>query len=174
MEGDVFYYMYFRVTDKAGNQYVTPSEIDALGFKKDTIPPGSKIAIDLSDLEGGGWKEEYIIDVLLLEYDEDIDYVTLEYRYSSDDNKWSDWKQYGGSLDGGSSDYEWEFFANEGSGFYEFKVKIWDYAGNSVESIPEKVSITLIQTSQIALLVALFIFLIIFTKIITIKMKKKN
>jgi len=174
IESDVIYFIYFRITDKAANQYITPNDVDALAFKKDTIPPGSKIDLDLSDLEGGGWKEKYTISAYILEYDEDIDYVTLEYRYSSDNDKWNDWKQYGDSLNGTSYDYEWKFTASEGSGYYEFKVKLWDYAGNYVESIPGKVSITLVSNIMIIILIAIFIFLLIFTKLISITINKKR
>jgi outer membrane protein assembly factor BamB len=173
MENDQFYYIYFRVTDMAGNQYLTPSDPEALSMIKDTIPPGAKIELDLSDLEGGGWKDTYTITAYFPS-DEDIDYVTLEYRYSSDNDKWSDWKQYGESFNASKSFGEWEFTAEDGSGYYEFKVKVWDYAGNYVESIPGKVSLTLIQTNLIILLVALFIVLLILTKIITTKISKKK
>ncbi|KYK21788.1 hypothetical protein AYK21_04525 [Thermoplasmatales archaeon SG8-52-2] len=173
MENDQFYYIYFRVTDMAGNQYLTPSDPEALAMIKDTIPPGSKIELDLSDLEGGGWKDTYTITAYFPS-DEDIDYFTLEYRYSPDDDEWSDWKQYGESFNASKSFGEWQFTAEDGSGYYEFKVKVWDYAGNYVESIPGKVSLTIIQSTQIILLVALFIFLLIFTRIITIKLNKKK
>jgi hypothetical protein len=171
MDNDVIYFIYFRITDMAGNQYQTSVDTEALALIKDTIPPGTKVDLDLSDLEGGGWKEKYTITAYL-PYDEDIDYVTLEYRYSPDDDKWSNWKQYGGSLN--RSVYEWDFTADDGSGYYEFKIKVWDYAGNYVESIPEKVSLTLLRTSQIILMVALFVILIIFTRIISLKMNKKR
>jgi hypothetical protein len=171
MINDETYYLYFRITDSVGNQYQTKNDNDALEIKKDTIPPGATVYMDLSDLEGGGWKDEYIITANI-PYDEDIAYVTLEYRYSPNDDKWSNWKQYGGSLN--RSVYEWEFSAEEGSGYYEFKVKLWDYAGNYVESDPGKVSITLLQTTQIILMIALFIFFIIFTRFLSIKISKKR
>jgi outer membrane protein assembly factor BamB len=170
MENDKIYFIYFRITDMAGNQYQTTEDIDALALSKDTIPPGTNVDLDLSDLEGGGWKEKYTITAYI-PYDEDIDYVTLEYRYSNDNDKWSNWKQYGGSLN--RSVYEWEFNAEDGSGYYEFKVKLWDYAGNYVESIPEKVSLTLIGINQIILMIALFVILLFFTKFISVKMSKK-
>ncbi len=171
MEDDNIYFIYFRITDAAGNQYQTITDNDALAIIKDTIPPGTKVDLDLSDLEGGGWKDEYIITAYI-PYDEDIDYATLEYRYSPDNDKWSNWKQYGKSLN--RSVYEWQFSAEEGSGYYEFKVIVWDYAGNYVESIPGKVSLTLLQTNQLILMIALFISLIVFTRYITIKMIKKK
>jgi outer membrane protein assembly factor BamB len=171
MENDKIYHIYFRVTDVAGNQYQTSTDQDALAFTKDTIPPGAKIDLDLSDLEGGGWKDEYIITAYI-PYDEDIDYVTLEYRYSPDNDKWSNWEKYGETLN--RSVYEWKFTAEEGSGYYEFKVKLWDYAGNYVESLPGKVSITLLQTNQIILMIVMFIVLLIFTRIFTTRMLRKR
>ncbi len=171
MENDKIYFIYFRITDAAGNIYQTSSDNDALAIIKDTIPPGTKVDLDLTDLQGGGWKDEYTI-IAYIPYDEDIAYVTLEYRYSPNDDKWSNWKQYGKSLN--RSVYEWEFTAEEGSGYYEFKVIVWDYAGNYVESIPGKVSLTLSQTNQLILIIALFVVLIIFTRYITIKMIKKK
>ena len=171
IENDVIYYIYFRITDMAGNQYQTPDDTEALALIKDTIPPGTKIDLDLSDLEGGGWKDSYTI-AAYIPYDEDIDYVTLEYRYSPDNDKWSKWKTYGGSMN--KSVYEWEFNAEDGSGYYEFKVKVWDYAGNYVESIPEKVSLTLTQANMIILFIALFVIFMILTKFISVKINKKR
>ncbi|KYK32089.1 MAG: hypothetical protein AYK22_00595 [Thermoplasmatales archaeon SG8-52-3] len=175
IEEDTDYFIYFRITDAAGNIYQTIRDQDALKIKKDTIPPGTSVEIDLSDLKGGGWKEKYKISAYI-PVDEDIGYVTLEYRYSPNNDNWGNWKQYGKSLNSTTygSIYEWEFNADEGSGYYEFKVKVWDYAGNYVESIPEKVSLTILNLSLLAILIVLFIVLIIFTRIITVKMIKKR
>jgi len=171
MEDDKIYYIYFRITDSAGNEYQTISDTEALAIIKDTIPPGTQVDLDLSDMEGGGWKDKYTIEAYV-PYDEDIGYVILEYRYSPDDDKWSNWKEYGEKLN--KSVYEWEFTAEEGSGYYEFRIKVFDYAGNYVESLPEKVSITLLQSYQIILLIALFVIFLFITRFITRKMIKRK
>ncbi|UCF50668.1 MAG: PQQ-binding-like beta-propeller repeat protein [Thermoplasmatales archaeon] len=171
MEDNEIYFIYFRITDAAGNIYQTPTDTEALALIKDMIPPGSQIELDLSDLEGGGWKDEYTITAYV-PYDEDIDYVTLEYRYSPDDDKWSDWKQSGGRQN--KSVYSWKFSAEEGSGYYEFRVKVWDNAGNYVESLTGKVSLTVSQTGLIILFIALFIIFIILSRFLSRKMIKKK
>lgn len=171
MEDDIIYFIYFRITDSVGNQYQTITDNEALAIIKDTIPPGTKVDLDLSDLEGGGWKDTYTITAYI-PYDEDIGYVILEYRYSPDDDKWSNWDEYGERLN--RSVYEWKFTAEEGSGYYEFRVKVYDYAGNYVVSLKDKVSLTMLQTNQIILIIALFIILIFITRFISSKMSKKK
>jgi len=171
MEDEQPYYLFFRISDVTGNQYETLKNDDALLIIKDTIPPGIEIDLDLTDFEGGGWKDTFTISATIPD-DDDIEYVILEFRYSPDNDKWSNWKQYGKKLI--SPNHEWEFWAEKGSGFYEFKVIVEDEVGNFAESLPEKVSITLFPTIQLIIMIVLFVFFIGITRYIIKKMKKKK
>ena len=86
--------------------------------------------------------------------------------------KWSDWEQYGDKLT--DSPFEWSFKAEEGSGYYKFKTKVWDSAGNFVESDAESVSVTLFPTMLVVLIIVLVAILIITSSVVIVKTKKKK
>ena len=98
--------------------------------------------------------------------------VILEYRYSSDNNGWNDWTQYGEELTQGP--YNWTFNAIEGTGYYEFKLVLSDNQGWSVESQVESVNITQFPTALLILVITLVIILAIVTILIMKKMKNKK
>ena len=98
--------------------------------------------------------------------------MELYYRYSSDNENWGDWKKYGDALT--DSPFEWKFTANDGSGFYQFKTKVTDAAGNVGESEPETVSLTLFPMIAMSLMIILAIILIIVTVLIQTSIKKKK
>lgn len=170
MEDNQTYYLYFRLNDSCGNQYKTPSNDDALAILVDTIPPGANVSLDLSDLQGGGWKDTFTITADV-PYDDDIAGVTLEYSYSSDNTEWSEWKQYGDNLT--EEPYTWEFKAGDGSGYYRFKTKIWDASGIFNESPVQEVNLTQFPTALVALMIILFVILLVVTIILIKKMRKK-
>jgi outer membrane protein assembly factor BamB len=169
LEEGITYYVYFRVTDSVDNIYETPSFEEALYFSIDTIPPGTAVFIDVSDFEKGG-KDKYTIiaDVPL---DDEIKYVSLEYSYSNDNDKWRTWKQFGEKLE--EEPYEWEFKPQEGSGYYKFKVLIWDAHGNSNESPVKNVTYTLFPAGYLSLLIILFIVLFLISLIVLRRLRAK-
>lgn len=61
--------------------------------------------------------------------------VELRYRYSKDNQMWSDWTLYG---IGSSEPYSWTFDAPKGNGYYEFYSVAVDRAGNR-ETSPETI-----------------------------------
>jgi len=173
MTEDAVYYMYFRVTDFCQNQYETPLESQALKIKKDLTPPVADIKIDVSDFAGGGWKETYtIIADIFMELIEDFDSASLEYQYSADKEKWSEWEQYDDNLT--NEPFEWKFKADDGSGYYKFKIKIWDEAGGFTESKPETVSITIFPTVSLILMIILMVLLVLASFFIIKRFKNKK
>ncbi|MDH7506989.1 MAG: PQQ-binding-like beta-propeller repeat protein, partial [Candidatus Thermoplasmatota archaeon] len=170
MEDEHVYYMFFRLTDTCGNVYETLSVDEALTIKKDTIPPSSNIFLNLSDFKNAGWKETYEITAEI-PYDKDIAGILLEYRYSIDNKTWSKWKPFGDEL---SQDdlYKWDFQVKEGTGYYQFRIKIWDSAQNYVYSEEETVNVTLFPTvilSVMIVLVLVLLFIVLTIKKLMIK-----
>jgi outer membrane protein assembly factor BamB len=173
MVEDIEYHMYFRITDFCGNKYETQLGSEALSIKKDVTPPVADIQLDISDFAGGGWKETYtIIADIFMELIEDFDSASLEYQYSADKEKWSKWEQYEDNLT--SEPFEWKFKAEDGSGHYRFKIKIYDAAGGFTESKPETVSITIFPTISLILMIILMVILIFATFTIRKRLKMKK
>jgi outer membrane protein assembly factor BamB len=172
MEDELTYYMYFKLTDTCGNIYVTSSFDETLNITKDTIPPGLNIILDLSEFTEGSWKEIYKINAEIPD-DNDIAGISLQYRYSSDNNDWNEWTQYGEDLTIEDA-YIWEFEAKEGTGYYQFRVKIWDSAVNTVYSQEKTANVTLLPTATLSVMIILVIILLLFTVLIIRKMRKKT
>ncbi len=173
MVEDVKYYMYFRITDICGNQYETPSENEALIIIKDITSPIANITLDLSDFEEGSWKDTFTI-IADVPDDTEFDFISLEYSYSTDKDEWSSWEQCGEKINATNAPYEWVFTAEEGSGYYKLKTKIWDAAGNVAESPEEIVNVTLFPTALVTLMIVLIVILLVITFFVIIKMKKKK
>lgn len=168
---DVTYYMYFKITDFGGNQYLTPSDGEALRLIKDVMPTTIvDIDLGLSDFEEGGWDDEFTITAEVPDHVE-VKYISLRYSYSSDNSKWSDWKDYGDDLT--DEPFEWDFKAEEGSGYYKFKTIITDAEGGIVESLAKTVNITIFPTTLVLLLVIIIIILLGISVFVIRKTKKK-
>ncbi len=171
LEEDIIYYLYFRVTDLCGNEYTTPTNDEAPMLIKDVSPPvADNVTFDLSDYDEGGWDDSFTITANIPD-DTDFEYVSLLYSYSSDNKEWSGWKSYGEKLS--DAPFEWDFKAEDGSGYYKFKTLIFDAAGNAVESPEETVSVTLFPTTLVLVLIILIFVVLMFSIFVVIKMKKK-
>lgn len=170
MEEDIPCFIYFKLTDLCGNIYETQSDGNALMIIKDELYPILNVNLDLSDFEGGGMKDEYIISTTVPGYI-NTSYVVLEYSYSLDKNDWSNWKEFGKNIS--ESPYDWKFKTDEGSGFYKFKVKIFDEEGRAYESPIKIVNVTEPATSHLIILMVLII-IFIFTSYIIFKKFKNN
>lgn len=57
-----------------------------------------------------------------------VDWITLFYRYSSDNSSWGSWTSYATDND---APWQWEFNFTEGEGYYLFLTRAQDTAGNS-------------------------------------------
>jgi outer membrane protein assembly factor BamB len=167
---DVLYTMFFRITDICGNQYETPSDLEALNLTKDITPPiTADVSLDLSNYEEGGWDDSFTITATLPP-EIDYEYVSLKYSYSSDNNKWSDWEQHGDELS--EAPFKWDFEAKEGSGYYKFKTTIYN-EGEIVESPEKIVNVTIFPTALVTMMIILIVILLVIVVISIKKMKKK-
>jgi hypothetical protein len=170
LEEDVIYYLYFRVTDICGNEYITPDNDEAPMLTKDVSPPiADYVTFDLYNYDEGGWDDAFTIKANIPD-DVDFEYVSLLYSYSSDNKEWSGWESYGEKLS--DAPFEWDFKAGEGNGYYKFKTLIFDAAGNVVESPEEIVSVTLFPTALAIVLIILIFITLMLSIFVVIKMKK--
>ncbi len=169
MDKYVEYFIYFRLTDTCGNQYETNYDTEALKIIKDL--DASRSYLNLDDISEWQWDDKFTITANITD-EYDVLKVELHYRYSSDNKHWNDWKQYGDNLT--NSPYEWEFTAKEGSGYYKFKTKVWDSAGNIEESEIESIRVTIFPMILLLIMAILVFIFIIFTIFILVKMKKKK
>ncbi|UCH71515.1 MAG: PQQ-binding-like beta-propeller repeat protein [Thermoplasmatales archaeon] len=160
MDEEKEYYIYFKLIDSLGNRYETKNDAEALKIVKDlTI---YKSYLDLSDAEKWHWDNMFTISADIPS-DSNITHVELYYRYSDDNKLWGEWEKYGNKLS--SSPFEWKFVAEDGSGYYEFKTKVWDSAGNVGESPAEKIKVniySMIATTTIIIIIAIILIAIIF------------
>ena len=170
MTEDKKYYIYFRVTDTAGNIYETNDESDALVIIKDISPPVADVSFDIGEYEDS-WDDTFTITVFISDNAE-FDYVILEYSYSTDEKKWSEWEEYGEELE--DSPFTWTFEAPDGSGYYKFKTKLYDNAGNYIESSEEMVKVTEFPANSLTMMAILFVILFLISIFAIVKMKKKK
>jgi len=165
-EENTTYNLFFRLTDLAGNQNET-QPYETLKFLIDTLPPGVKVTLDLSDFDQKG-KDTYIVSAIIPDNNQ-IANVTLHYSYSSDGSEFSAFMQYGEGLN--SRPYEWIFKPEDGSGYYRFTVRVWDAAGNYNTSPINEVNLTEMPFLSLILFILLFVILIIVSIIILKKVK---
>jgi len=164
---DEEYLLYFKVTDVAGNEYISTEE-EALIIIKDLTASSSYL--DLSDFEEFHWDQSFSISADVS--DDDVELVGLYYRYSSNNQDWSAWQQYGG--DRLHAPFTWDFVAEEGSGYYQFKTMVEDTAGNVGESAPELVEVTLFPMVQLIVAVVLAMILLIVSVYCITAIRKKT
>jgi outer membrane protein assembly factor BamB len=168
---DVLYTIFFRITDICGNVYETPTDLEALNIVKNEIPMStSNVTLKLSNFEEGGWDDSFKITAVL-PIDMEYEYISLKYSFSSDNNKFSKWEEYGEDLS--TAPFEWDFKSKEENGYYKFKVTIYD-KGEIVESYPISVNIAKFPTALIIAIIVLFLILFLFTLISIRKMKLKK
>jgi hypothetical protein len=167
---DLEYYIFFRITDSLENIYETPSKADAVkivkNLQKDIIK--TPYDPDISDLKTINWNNIYKISVNIS--NNEISEIKLLYRYSENNKNWSNWTQYGITLN--ASPFEWEFIVDNGSGFYEFKTQILDNFGQEQESEIQFAKVTLFPIYLIIAMIISILILIIITTIILKRFKK--
>jgi len=169
------YYMYFKLTDSLENQYITPSIDKAMKIIKDfNISETTPYDPDLSDFEEWHWNNVFTITVDIV--DDDITNLKMQYSFSTDNKKWSEWKQHGENLT--TSPFEWNFTAKEGSGYYKFKTIVLTNSGNIIESQVKFVNVTLFPMIPIIAMISLAFILIITTSLVLgfnpFRLKKKK
>ncbi len=171
MVEDIEYYIYFRITDSLDNIYETTSNQDAVKIIKNIQINVIKTPYDpdITDLKSLNWNNIYKIFVNISE--NEISEIKLLYRYSQNNENWSDFIQYGELKN--TSPFEWEFSVDNGSGFYEFKTAVFNSSGKYYESEIQSVNLILFPTYLIIAMVISIIFLLIVTAIIFKRLKNR-
>ncbi len=164
----VTHYIYFRLTDSFGNQYIS-SENDALKIIKDLTV--ARTYLDLSDFKELHFDNKFAITAEI-PANGNVTKAELYYRYSSDKENWSDWEQYGNKIT--SAPFTWSFTASEGSGYYEFKTRLSTNTGVLGYSQVEPINVTLFPMTQIIIMILLAFILFIVTTLVLVKMRKKK
>jgi outer membrane protein assembly factor BamB len=152
------YFLHLRITDYLGNKQTIIT--DEIKLTKDTKTPN--VAVEAPNI-GSDWTWEDTFDITAFAEDSDgsgIQAVTLEYSYSEDNATWGDWIEYEGDIT--TSDITWEFTAEDGNGFYRFRITATDNAGNQAASI-FVVGLNIFPAALVGALFALLALLIILT-----------
>lgn len=164
MENGKVYTIFFRIKDLVGNEYVTPNEGEALKIGKDIIPPYPSIEpVKL-------WQSKLPIEISTYvsnQQGSDISKVILMYRYSTDNKTWSDWKVYNETVFSGW--HTWLFAPEEGDGYYEIKLRAYDFAGNFDESEIISFGLTVLPEKEMISLMTVFVVFLIVSALIARK-----
>ncbi len=89
---------------------------------EDTTPPGSSV-----DTLPRYWYNDNATVTATASDNYQVDRVTLLYRYSSDNASWESWTSFATDT---ASPWQWQFTFTNGTGYYEFKARARDTAGN--------------------------------------------
>jgi len=162
------YILEFLISDSLGN---TLEILDDDGYKifKDADEPKVDVEVPSIDTEWS-FEDTFIIKAFASDDQGDIKSVELFYRYSKDGNFNGTWISYGILT---SAPFEWEFEAEEGNGYYEFKVVAEDLAGNVAESKIFSTGINIFPLASVVAMIILAAVLILITIIIIVKWRKK-
>lgn len=164
-----FISMDIRITDTCGNFYILENlSVDISGETSE--PDEDKIAVlNLDDFSDIQWDDEFKIAA---DIPDDVEHesVKLFYKYSSDKKDWGEWKQVGSSK---TTDLIWDFKAEDGNGYYQFKTEITT-ADEVIESRAEKATVSIFPTIPIILLVIVIIVLMITSLFVFLRMRKKK
>lgn len=168
------YLLHFWTNDSLGNiqTIVTDGNDNKIGYKivKDAAKPN--VDLEMPNLETE-WSFEDTFTISAFATDgggSGIKSVELFYRYSDDGEFDGNWTSYGVLI---YEPFEWEFKAEEGNGYYEFKVVAEDIAGNVAESEVFSTGINIFPVYSVVAMVILIIALILITFVIFIKWRKK-
>jgi hypothetical protein len=129
-EGET-YYLYLQITDYLGNTRTITTNDEAIIFHKDITTPN--VALEAPSFSTD-WTWEDTFDIIA--YIDDsigsgIQTVSLEYSYSEDNTSWGEWIPYGDDIT--TSEVTWKFNAEEGNGFYRFRLNATDNAENQAQ-----------------------------------------
>ena len=172
MVEDEIYYLYFRINDTLGNTVSATSNSNTIIIRKDVSAPIINIDVPAAEAEWT-WDENFTISGLGNDRNgSGIKEAVLYYRFSEDKSNWSSWTAYGDIMT--SSPFEWRFDADEGDGYYEMRIDVVDYAGNSEESAVFPLAVASFPTTLALVLVGLVAILILLSVGIYIKWRKKK
>ncbi len=161
--------IFFKITDKAGNVYITDSmeSVKIQHAEEEIINP----TLDLSDFEGLQTDSTFTIGA---DIPDDVDVLSagLYFRYSTDKDDWSEWQQF--DTNKTIAPYEWKFTSPEGDGYYEFYTTFMDSQGNIHTSSKEMVKVGVFPVIPVVILIVLIIALAIITIYLLIRMRKSK
>ncbi len=171
MQNGQTYYLYFMITDVCGNQRLLTTQSDAFQLGKDTTPP--QIDFDLSQFSSElQWDNVFNLSASVSDGNgSGIKDLQLFYRYSQDNTTWNNWSAYGNKTTG--SQAKWEFTAENGDGYYQFKIVATDNAGNEQSSIATA-SVNLFSFIPFAALITLFVIFILIAVVLFVKWKRAS
>ncbi|MFO8078482.1 MAG: hypothetical protein R6U21_07570, partial [Thermoplasmatota archaeon] len=167
MQEDETYYLYFKVIDLLGNTFTTSSQSAALKIIKD-LDNATPYDPDLSDFDNWHWNNEYTINVDVNETN--LTSIQLWYQFSSDNESWSNWTQYGDNLT--VAPFEWIFTLPDGSGYYNFRTKVFISEGAEFYSEEHMVEVSLFPLMELIVLMMLAVVLFIVSALLFSKRKK--
>ncbi|MCX6664959.1 MAG: PQQ-binding-like beta-propeller repeat protein [Euryarchaeota archaeon] len=171
MQNGQTYYLYIMITDVCGNQRLLTTQSDALQLSKDTAPP--QIDIDLSQFSSElQWDNVFNLSASVSDGNgSGINDIQLFYRYSQDNTTWNNWSAYGNKTSG--SQAKWEFTAENGDGYYQFKIIATDNAGNEQSSIATA-SVNIFSFIPFAALITLFVIFVLIAVVLFVKWKRAS
>jgi len=169
MNSGTEYILEFRIKDTLDNTRIIEDEDGFKIIKDETKPKIPTVDLDLET----EWSFEDTFKISAFVTDGDgsgIKTVELFYQYSEDGNFDGNWTSYGVLT---SDPFEWEFEAEEGNGYYEFKVVAEDLAGNVAESEVFSTGINIFPLFSVVAMIILVIVLVLITIVVYIKWRKK-
>jgi len=175
MEEGEEYYLYFRVNDSVDNLVMTADREDALTIVKDVSVP--IVDLEIPDIEAEWtWEDTFKIKVYADDRNgSNIQTVELWYRYSENNENWSNWNKYKDEQTFAPFvDIEWEFHAEEGNGYYEFYIKAEDAAGNVALSEIFSTGVNLLPMVYLFAMLALIVLLVLLTIVLFVFWKIKK
>ena len=156
-EEDKEYFIFFRVTDLAGNNFTSTTDNTPNIIKNQTIPD---LYIDLSDFKSLKWDDEYTITANIPSYMQ-IKKVTLFYGFSKDNDTIKHYEQYGENLT--TSPYKWSFKASKGNGHYSFYIRVEQTDGKVTTTRPETITLTILPLTFLIVFIILALLFVLIT-----------
>ena len=153
---DEISYVFFKAVDALGNTFVIDSTADALRVLKN-IENVSEFVVDVDDFSSWQWDNTYKIRVNT--QNQNISEMTLYYRFTGEsENTTKNWTKYEENVT--TSPFEWDFYPDDGEGYYQFYVEITTAAGVVKETNIETVYVTLFPIME--LVISLVITMVLF------------
>lgn len=169
MDNEKQYVLMFWINDTLGNERII-TEDEGYKIFKDKNKPIVDVTIPSIRTT---WTMDDTLLISAFAHDgqgSGIESVELFYRYSENGTFAGEWLSYGVVT---TEPFEWEFKADEGDGYYEFKIVAEDAAGNVAESNIVSTGITQFPTALVAAMIGLISVLLIVGVVVIIKWRKK-
>ncbi|MFH1101661.1 MAG: PQQ-binding-like beta-propeller repeat protein [Methanobacteriota archaeon] len=150
------YELYFKISDICGNTY-TSTQSTALEIRKDTTAP--IVNLDISEFTTLQLDNTFNLTASISDNNgSGVKQIQLYYRYSEDNDSWTDWEKLGDTLT--AAPFTWEFTAEEGNGQYQFKLIAEDKARNQ-DVVITSVGVSLFPLMLFIVLLVLFVLFVV-------------